>query len=90
MAVKQSELDNLSTSVNQEVSSGHRVSNPRTGICIADTNHYYFIVSDGRTKASEGLSLYELAESLRKEFKQSTILLEIMPVEILYCVEEEK
>ena len=51
--------------VNQEVSSGHRVSNPRTGICIADKNHYYFIVSDGRTKASEGLSLYELAEYMK-------------------------
>ena len=36
-------------------------SNPRTAIGIIDENHYAFIVSDGRTSASEGLSLYELA-----------------------------
>ena len=36
-------------------------SNPRTAIGIIDTNHYVFIVSDGRTSSSSGLSLYELA-----------------------------
>lgn len=36
-------------------------SNPRTAIGIIDTNHYVFIVSDGRTTSSKGLSLYELA-----------------------------
>ncbi len=36
-------------------------SNPRTAIGIIDENHYIFIVSDGRTTESEGLSLYELA-----------------------------
>ncbi len=36
-------------------------SNPRTAIGIIDENHYVFIVSDGRTNESEGLSLYELA-----------------------------
>ena len=37
-------------------------SNPRTAIGIIDDNHYVFVVSDGRTSESEGLSLYELAE----------------------------
>lgn len=36
-------------------------SNPRTAIGIVDENHYVFVVSDGRTNESEGLSLYELA-----------------------------
>lgn len=36
-------------------------SNPRTAIGMIDTNHYVFVVSDGRTSASEGLSLFELA-----------------------------
>ena len=39
-------------------------SNPRTAIGIMDENHYVFIVSDGRTNESEGLSLYELATLL--------------------------
>ena len=36
-------------------------SNPRTAIGMIDNNHYVFVVSDGRTSASEGLSLFELA-----------------------------
>ena len=36
-------------------------SNPRTAIGILDDLHYVFVVSDGRTDESEGLSLYELA-----------------------------
>ncbi len=36
-------------------------SNPRTAIAIIEEGHYLFIVSDGRTSASEGLSLYEMA-----------------------------
>lgn len=36
-------------------------SNPRTAIGIIDDCHYLFVVSDGRTDESEGLSLYELA-----------------------------
>ncbi len=35
--------------------------NPRTAIGQAGELHYIFIVSDGRTSESEGLSLYELA-----------------------------
>ena len=45
-------------------------SNPRTAIGVIDELHYIFVVSDGRTDESEGLSLYELAsfmESLGAE-----------------------
>ncbi len=38
-----------------------KASNPRTAIGIVDARHYVFVVSDGRTEESEGLSLYELA-----------------------------
>ena len=37
-------------------------SNPRTAIGVIDTNHYVFVVSDGRTSDNDGLTLYELAE----------------------------
>ena len=37
-------------------------SNPRTAIGIIDELHYVFVVADGRTDESEGLSLYQLAE----------------------------
>ncbi len=42
-----------------------RASNPRTAIAIIDDLHYLFLVSDGRTKESKGLSLYELANILK-------------------------
>lgn len=38
-----------------------KASNPRTAIGILGENHYVFVVADGRTEESEGLSLYELA-----------------------------
>lgn len=37
-------------------------SNPRTALGVINALHYVFVVSDGRTAESEGLSLYELAE----------------------------
>lgn len=40
-------------------------SNPRTAIAQIGDGHYVFLVSDGRTVKSEGLSLYELAEFLK-------------------------
>ncbi len=46
---------------NQEVGKA-KSSNPRTAIGILGENHYVFVVSDGRTSASQGLSLYQLAE----------------------------
>lgn len=41
------------------------VSNPRTAIGIVDSLHYLFVVSDGRTRESAGLSLYELAQLMQ-------------------------
>ena len=43
-----------------------KASNPRTAIGIVDELHYLFVVSDGRTDASEGLSLRELARVLQE------------------------
>lgn len=37
-------------------------SNPRTAIGMVEPLHYVFVVSDGRTQKSSGLSLYQLAE----------------------------
>ena len=50
----------VSVSESDEVGMA-KASNPRTAIAIIDELHYLFIVSDGRTGESEGLSLYELA-----------------------------
>ena len=55
-------VENGKVSVNQNDEVGKAMaSNPRTAIAITEDNHYLFIVSDGRTDESEGLSLYELA-----------------------------
>ena len=40
-------------------------SNPRTAIGTVAKNHYLFVVSDGRTSESAGLSLYELANFVK-------------------------
>ncbi len=40
-------------------------SNPRTAVGIVDKLHYVFVVSDGRTKESRGLSLVQLAEVMK-------------------------
>ena len=52
------------------VSAGDEVgqamaSNPRTALGIVDELHYVFVVSDGRTKESKGLSLVQLAELMK-------------------------
>ena len=56
---------NITVNVNDEVDKS-MASNPRTAIGIIDENHYVFVVSDGRTSESEGLSLYELATFMKK------------------------
>ena len=43
-----------------------KASNPRTAIGMISENHYVFVVSDGRTNESEGLSLYQLALFMTK------------------------
>lgn len=55
-------VQNGSISISEEEEVGKaKASNPRTAIAVVDDLHYLFIVSDGRTDESEGLSLYELA-----------------------------
>ena len=51
----------ISVTEGQEISGRSSNSNPRTAIGQAGELHYVFIVSDGRARASAGLSLYELA-----------------------------
>ncbi|MBR3290442.1 MAG: phosphodiester glycosidase family protein [Clostridia bacterium] len=50
----------VTVGVNTEVGKA-MASNPRTAIGLIDANHVVFVVSDGRTSESAGLSLYELA-----------------------------
>jgi len=56
----------ISVTENQEISGRSSNSNPRTAIGQIGELHYLFIVSDGRTKASADLSLYELAELFKE------------------------
>ena len=49
---------------NDEVSKA-KASNPRTAIGMIDELHYVFVVSDGRTDESKGLSLYQLARFIQ-------------------------
>ena len=50
----------VTVSENDEVGRA-MASNPRTAIGVIDDLHYVFVVADGRTSDSVGLSLYELA-----------------------------
>ena len=54
------ENGSVTVGVNTEVGKA-MASNPRTAIGLIDVNHFVFVVSDGRTAESAGLSLYELA-----------------------------
>lgn len=54
----------VSVSSDEEVGKA-KASNPRTAIGIIDDLHYVFVVSDGRTDESAGLSLSELAEFMQ-------------------------
>jgi exopolysaccharide biosynthesis protein len=54
----------ISVSENEEVGKAMS-SNPRTAIGILGSNHFVFVVSDGRTNESTGLSLYQLAEFMQ-------------------------
>ena len=55
---------NITVGENEEVKQSMS-SNPRTAIGIIDDCHYVFVVSDGRTDESAGLSLYQLAEVMK-------------------------
>lgn len=54
----------INVSVNTEVGKA-MASNPRTAIGMIDTCHYVFVVSDGSTNESKGLSLYQLATFMK-------------------------
>jgi len=54
----------ISVDKNDEVGQA-MASNPRTAIGIVEENHYIFVVSDGRTRESEGLTLLELAKFMQ-------------------------
>lgn len=43
-----------------------KTSNPRTAVGVIDDLHYLFVVSDGRTTESAGLSLLQLAEFMKE------------------------
>ena len=51
----------ISVTENDEVGRA-KASNPRTAIGIIDDLHYVFVVSDGRTDESQGLTLYQLSQ----------------------------
>ena len=51
----------VSVTENDEVGRA-MASNPRTAIGIIDDLHYVFVVSDGRTDESQGLTLYQLSQ----------------------------
>ena len=54
----------ISVTKDEEVGKA-KSSNPRTAIGIIDELHYVFVVSDGRTDKSQGLSLYELSRFMQ-------------------------
>lgn len=56
----------ISVSTSSEVGKA-MASNPRTAIGIISENHYVFVVSDGRTSESKGLSLYQLANFMKEK-----------------------
>ena len=58
------EDSSITVDENAEVAKA-KASNPRTAIGVIDANHFVFVVSDGRTSESEGLSLYELATFMK-------------------------
>mgnify|MGYP005916257439 FL=1 len=55
----------ISVSAGQEVDQS-MTSNPRTAIGMIEPYHYVFVVSDGRTTQSSGLSLLQLATVLKE------------------------
>ncbi|MBE6040733.1 MAG: phosphodiester glycosidase family protein [Clostridiales bacterium] len=56
----------VSVGTNDEVKKAMG-SNPRTAIGVRADGTYLFVVADGRTDESEGLSLYELAEFMEEQ-----------------------
>lgn len=61
----------ISVSLNERSSRGSS-GNPRTAIGLVEEGHYVFVVTDGRTDESGGLTLYELATFMVKELGVET------------------
>lgn len=57
--------DGLVTVTEEQEVGKSMASNPRTAIGMIANDHYVFVVSDGRTHESAGLSLYELAQFMQ-------------------------
>lgn len=65
-------IENGEISVSEDDEVGRaKTSNPRTAIAALGELHYLFVVSDGRTAESEGLTLYELAVFLQGKAAQT-------------------
>ncbi|MBQ9298950.1 MAG: phosphodiester glycosidase family protein [Clostridia bacterium] len=58
------ESGEISVGPNDEVGRA-MASNPRTALAQVGPLHYLFVVADGRTSASQGLSLHQLAQFLQ-------------------------
>lgn len=59
-------VENGAVSISENAEVGKAMaSNPRTAIGQIGENHYVFVVADGRTSESSGLSLYELAQYMQ-------------------------
>jgi len=59
-------IENGQISVTEKTEVGKAMnSNPRTAIGLIEDLHYVFVVSDGRTNSSRGLSLYQLAHFMK-------------------------
>ncbi len=59
-------VENGSVSVTSDEEVGKAMaSNPRTAIGILADGHYVFVVSDGRTSESTGLTLYQMAQFMQ-------------------------
>lgn len=54
----------VAVTTNEEVDQA-MTTNPRTAIGIIDSGHYVFVVADGRTSESTGMSLYQLAGCMK-------------------------
>ena len=60
-------VENGKVTVSEDAEVGQsQASNPRTAIGQVGKNHYVVVVSDGRTSESTGLSLYQLANVMKK------------------------
>jgi len=59
-------IENATIAVTKKDEVGKAMaSNPRTAVARVSDNRYLFVVADGRTDESEGLSLYEFAQFLQ-------------------------